>query len=87
VVPLQAARDVGAGREKQIVNSKPDPRVRFEPDPADGVRFSLPARRDSWFPTIMLAMPGRAPARWLTRSSRGLSWNRAGLISSRDGRP
>ncbi len=66
------------------MNSKPDPRVRFEPDPADTARRSPLPHRDSWFPALTVPAPDVAPARWMTRSSRGLSWNRTGLIVCRD---
>jgi len=66
------------------MNSKPDPRVKFEPDSTD---LPLQTRHlDSWLPALALVTPGMTPARWMTRSSRGLSWNRAGLISSKDAR-
>ncbi len=66
------------------MNSKPDPRVRFEPETAEVAGLPARTRRDSWLPVLALATPGMVPARWMTRSSRGLTWNRSGLISSRD---
>jgi hypothetical protein len=57
------------------MKSKPDPRVRFEPDVV---------RDPRWLPQTALASPRLDPLHWMTRSARGFSWNRAGLAVSRD---
>jgi hypothetical protein len=65
------------------VNRKPDPRVKFEPDAAQDPRPRL-AQLGSWIPEMAVAIDSVNPRCWMTRSARGLSWNRAGLAVSPD---
>ena len=75
-------RDTSGSTGGKAVNSKPDPRVRFEPETMS--RNSPQPRHDSWLPALALASPSIAPLHWMTRSSRGFSWNRTGRAAARE---
>lgn len=65
------------------MNTKPDPRVRFEPE-STSQDIAQP-RRGSWFPTPTPARVSASidPLHWMSRASRGFSWNRTGLMGRR----
>jgi hypothetical protein len=60
------------------VNTKPDPRITFNPE--HSVFEALPAVR-SWLP-LEVPHDVRVPEKfWLTRGARGISWHRTGRVS------
>jgi len=65
------------------MKSNPDLRVRFEPD---AVQDSRTRRNDvaTWLPEAARTAARLDPVHWMTRSARGFSWNRAGIVVSRD---
>jgi hypothetical protein len=64
------------------MNPKSDPRVRLEPELALRTVTPEPTRR-SWLPALIPPDYAIAPTYWLTRASRGISWHRAGRVTSR----
>jgi len=62
------------------VNTRPDPRIHFEPEVALQVHTSTPR---SWLPLSAQVPVAVEHSTWLTRSARGISWHRFGRAPAR----
>ncbi len=79
--PAQTRRGTSGPNGATAVNSKPDPRVTFDPDltPRD-----VEASRTTWLPSSARRDYPIAHTYWLTRASRGISWHRSGRVLARE---
>ena len=79
--PMRTHRGTLGPNGATVVNSKPDPRVTFDPDliPRDAEALGT-----TWLPSSARRDYPVAHTYWLTRASRGISWHRSGRALVRE---